>query len=70
MLKGLFFVTKSSDLAFIAARVIGHLRMVFRCAGDLEKHFEESVLLKLPETYQSVLKQSLISEADDMGTHT
>lgn len=42
----------------------------FRCAGDLEKHFEESVLLKLPENYQSVLKQSLISEVDDMGTHT
>ncbi|KAJ0253896.1 DNA replication complex GINS protein SLD5 [Hirschfeldia incana] len=37
-----------------------------RCADDLAKHFEESVLLKLPENYQSVLKQSLISEEDDM----
>uniref|UniRef100_A0A1J3GI08 DNA replication complex GINS protein SLD5 n=1 Tax=Noccaea caerulescens TaxID=107243 RepID=A0A1J3GI08_NOCCA len=37
-----------------------------RCADDLAKHFEESVLLKLPENYQSVLKQSLISETDDM----
>lgn len=39
-----------------------------RCADDLAKHFEETVLLKLPENYQSVLKQSLISEVDDMGT--
>ncbi|KFK32805.1 hypothetical protein AALP_AA6G290400 [Arabis alpina] len=37
-----------------------------RCAGDLEKHFKESVLLKLPDNYQSVLKQSLISEDHDM----
>ncbi|CAH8278959.1 unnamed protein product [Arabidopsis lyrata] len=35
------------------------------CADDLAKHFEETVLLKLPENYQSVLKQSLISEVDD-----
>lgn len=40
-----------------------------RCADDLAKHFEESVLRKLPENYQSVLKQSLISEVDDMGTY-
>lgn len=39
-----------------------------RCADDLAKHLEESVLLKLPENYQSVLKQSVISEGDDMGT--
>ncbi|CAH2044680.1 unnamed protein product [Thlaspi arvense] len=36
------------------------------CADDLAKHFEKCVLSKLPENYQSVLKQSLISEADDM----
>ncbi|KAJ4900772.1 DNA replication protein-related [Raphanus sativus] len=37
-----------------------------RCAADLTKHFEESVLLKLPENYQTVQKQSLISDEDDM----
>lgn len=41
-----------------------------RCAADLTKHFEESVLLKLPENYQTVQKQSLISDEDDMGTPT
>lgn len=30
------------------------------------KHLEESVLLRLPDNYQSVLKQSIISEEDDM----
>ncbi|MED6119675.1 GINS complex subunit [Stylosanthes scabra] len=38
-----------------------------RCIGDLKQHLEESVLSKLPENYQSVEKQSVISEEDDMG---
>ncbi|CAH8299429.1 unnamed protein product [Eruca vesicaria subsp. sativa] len=37
-----------------------------KCVADLAKHFEESVLIKLRESYRSVLKQSLISEEDDM----
>ncbi|XP_027336982.1 DNA replication complex GINS protein SLD5 [Abrus precatorius] len=37
-----------------------------RCTDDLKQHLEESVLSKLPENYQSVLKQSVISEEDDM----
>ncbi|AED95757.1 DNA replication protein-like protein [Arabidopsis thaliana] len=53
-----------------AERRLSEQEKVFatRCADDLAKHFEETVLLKLPENYQSVLKQSLISEVDDMGT--
>ncbi|CAD5334379.1 unnamed protein product [Arabidopsis thaliana] len=51
-----------------AERRLSEQEKVFatRCADDLAKHFEETVLLKLPENYQSVLKQSLISEVDDM----
>ncbi|KAI4344771.1 hypothetical protein L6164_011961 [Bauhinia variegata] len=34
--------------------------------NDLSQHLEESVLSKLPENYQSIQKQSVISEEDDM----
>ncbi|KAL6990094.1 hypothetical protein U1Q18_015842 [Sarracenia purpurea var. burkii] len=37
-----------------------------RCITDLEEHFEKSVLSKLPDRYKSSLKQSVISEDDDM----
>lgn len=33
----------------------------------MQQHLEQSVLSKLPDSYQSVLKQSAISEEDDMG---
>ena len=33
----------------------------------MEEHFEKSVLSKLPDRYKSSLKQSVISEEDDMG---
>ncbi|XP_020225000.1 DNA replication complex GINS protein SLD5 [Cajanus cajan] len=36
------------------------------CIEDLKQHLEESVLSKLPENYQSVLKQSVTSGEDDM----
>ncbi|QCE02268.1 GINS complex subunit 4 [Vigna unguiculata] len=36
------------------------------CTSDLNQHLEETVLSKLPENYQSVLKQSVISEEEDM----
>ncbi|KAM5568707.1 DNA replication complex GINS protein SLD5 [Rosa sericea] len=36
------------------------------CLVDLEKHLEESVLSKLPNNYQSIFKQSMISEENDM----
>lgn len=34
----------------------------------MEKHLEQSVLSRLPNGYQSILKQSIASEEDDMGT--
>lgn len=33
----------------------------------MQQHLEQSVLSKLPDSYQSFLKQSTISEEDDMG---
>lgn len=39
----------------------------YRCAGDITKHLEQSVLSKLPEQYQSHLRQSAASEDNDMG---
>ncbi|KAF7145813.1 hypothetical protein RHSIM_Rhsim04G0240300 [Rhododendron simsii] len=38
-----------------------------RCIEDLEDHFDKSVLSKLPDRYKSSVKQSIISEEDDMG---
>ncbi|KAI8561857.1 hypothetical protein RHMOL_Rhmol04G0374400 [Rhododendron molle] len=38
-----------------------------RCIEDLEDHFDKSVLSKLPDRYKSSVKQSVISEEDDMG---
>ncbi|KAI4369518.1 hypothetical protein MLD38_017951 [Melastoma candidum] len=37
-----------------------------RCAGVIGKHLDDSVLLNLPENYQSALRQSTTSEEDDM----
>ncbi|KAI8555604.1 hypothetical protein RHMOL_Rhmol05G0185700 [Rhododendron molle] len=37
-----------------------------RCIEDLEDHFDKSVLSKLPDRYKSSVKQSVISEEDDM----
>ncbi|KAG2261121.1 hypothetical protein Bca52824_068200 [Brassica carinata] len=55
--KFMFHILKSEE----AESRLSEQEKVFarRCAEDLAKHFEESVLLKLPENYQSVLKQSL-----------
>ncbi|KAH9683878.1 DNA replication complex GINS protein SLD5 [Citrus sinensis] len=36
------------------------------CIDDMEKHLQETVLSKLPDNYQSVRRQSVISEEDDM----
>nr|ACU21110.1 unknown [Glycine max] len=36
------------------------------CENDLEQHLDESVLSKLPKDYKSVLRQSSMSEEDDM----
>lgn len=35
----------------------------------MERHLEESVLSKLPDNYQDIVKQSIISEESDMSMH-
>ncbi|KAK7243347.1 hypothetical protein RIF29_38140 [Crotalaria pallida] len=42
------------------------IQKIEKCTGDLKKHLEENVLSQLPENYQSILRQSVISEEDDM----
>ncbi|WOL16179.1 hypothetical protein Cni_G24961 [Canna indica] len=37
-----------------------------RCREKMEKHLEQSVLARLPHGYQSIMKQSISSEEDDM----
>ncbi|KAJ6891426.1 hypothetical protein NC651_024811 [Populus alba x Populus x berolinensis] len=39
-----------------------------RCTDDLGRHLDDTVLAKLPNNYQSTLKQSITSEEDDVGT--
>ncbi|CAA2976007.1 DNA replication complex GINS protein SLD5-like [Olea europaea var. sylvestris] len=41
-------------------------KFAVRCIGDLTQHLEQSVLSKLPDQYQSHMKQSGASEDDDM----
>ncbi|XP_022866270.1 DNA replication complex GINS protein SLD5-like [Olea europaea var. sylvestris] len=41
-------------------------KFAVRSVGDLTQHLEQSVLTKLPDQYQSHLKQSGASEDDDM----
>lgn len=43
------------------------LTFKYRCAGDLKHHLEQSALSKLPDQYQSHLRQSAASEDDDMS---
>ncbi|KAG6476190.1 hypothetical protein ZIOFF_065426 [Zingiber officinale] len=38
-----------------------------RCIDIMEKHLNQSVLERLPYGYQSILKQSISSDEDDMG---
>ena len=42
----------------------------YRCTDDLGSHLDETVLAKLPDNYRSILKQSITSEEDDMGTRS
>nr|GMC64635.1 DNA replication complex GINS protein SLD5-like [Ipomoea batatas] len=39
----------------------------YQCDEDVQTHFEQSVLSKLPPGFKSHLKQSSLSEEDDMG---
>ncbi|KAJ6899611.1 hypothetical protein NC652_025920 [Populus alba x Populus x berolinensis] len=39
---------------------------ILQCTDDLGRHLDDTVLAKLPDNYQSTLKQSITSEEDDM----
>ncbi|KAL1330704.1 DNA replication complex GINS protein SLD5 isoform X1 [Arachis ipaensis] len=62
--KYMFHIRKSDELWNRLSK--GEKDFASRCIDDLKQHLEESVLSKLPENYQSVEKQSVISEEDDM----
>ncbi|XP_057744297.1 DNA replication complex GINS protein SLD5 isoform X2 [Arachis stenosperma] len=62
--KYMFHIRKSDELWNRLSK--GEKDFASRCIDDLKHHLEESVLSKLPENYQSVEKQSVISEEDDM----
>ncbi len=36
----------------------------------MERHLEDSVLSKLPDNYRDIVKQSIISEENDMSTQS
>lgn len=62
--KYMFYIWKNESLW---SRLSDPEKMfVQRCIDDMEKHLEETVLSKLPDNYQSVRRQSVISEDDDM----
>ncbi|KAH9766222.1 DNA replication complex GINS protein SLD5 [Citrus sinensis] len=62
--KYMFYIWKNESLW---SRLSDPEKMfVQRCIDDMEKHLEETVLSKLPDNYQSVRRQSVISEEDDM----
>lgn len=62
--KFMFYIWKNESLR---SRLSDPEKMfVQRCIDDMENHLEETVLSKLPDNYQSVRRQSVISEEDDM----
>ncbi|GAY35683.1 hypothetical protein CUMW_017770 [Citrus unshiu] len=62
--KYMFYIWKNESLW---SRLSDPEKMfVQRCIDDMEKHVQETVLSKLPDNYQSVRRQSVISEDDDM----
>lgn len=62
--KYMFYIWKNESLW---SRLSDPEKMfVQRCIDDMEKHVQETVLSKLPDNYQSVRRQSVISEEDDM----
>ncbi|KAG6582622.1 DNA replication complex GINS protein SLD5, partial [Cucurbita argyrosperma subsp. argyrosperma] len=62
--KYMLYILKSDELF----RRLSEEEITFtdRCSHDMKKHFDESVLSKLPNNYQDILRQSIISEEDDM----
>ncbi|KAK2990221.1 hypothetical protein RJ640_014673 [Escallonia rubra] len=64
--KYMFQIQRSADLWNRLSRK--EQNFAKRCAEDMEKHLEQSVLSKLPDRYKSHLRQSITSEEDDMET--
>ncbi|KAA8531211.1 hypothetical protein F0562_005875 [Nyssa sinensis] len=62
--KHMFHVQKTTELWNRLSRQ--EQKFAKRSVEDIEQHFEQSVLSKLPDRYKSHLKQSIISEEDDM----
>ncbi|KAK2990218.1 hypothetical protein RJ640_014670 [Escallonia rubra] len=65
--KYMFQIQRSADLWNRLSRK--EQNFAKRCAEDMEKHLEQSVLSKLPDRYKSHLRQSITSEEDDMAKH-
>ncbi|PWA34748.1 DNA replication protein [Artemisia annua] len=63
--KFMFHIQKTADLWARLSKQ--EQKFARRSIEDMKQHFEQSVLSKLPERYNSHLKQSVISEEDDMG---
>ncbi|KAD6119816.1 hypothetical protein E3N88_11087 [Mikania micrantha] len=62
--KFMFHIQKASDLWSRLSRQ--EQKFAKRSIEDMKQHLERSVLSKLPDQYNSHLKQSVISEEDDM----
>ncbi|XP_031737760.1 DNA replication complex GINS protein SLD5 isoform X2 [Cucumis sativus] len=62
--KYMLYILKSDELFGRLSRE--EITFTDRCRHDMKKHFDESVLSKLPNNYQDILKQSITSEEDDM----
>ncbi|KAJ0633016.1 putative GINS complex subunit Sld5, GINS subunit, domain A protein [Helianthus annuus] len=63
--KFMFHIQKTEDLWARLSRQ--EQKFAKQSIADLKTHLEQSVLSKLPDRYQSHLKQSVISEEADMG---
>ncbi|PWA47568.1 DNA replication protein [Artemisia annua] len=62
--KFMFHIQKTADLWARLSKQ--EQKFARRSIEDMKQHFEQSVLSKLPERYNSHSKQSVISEEDDM----
>ncbi|CAK9319083.1 unnamed protein product [Citrullus colocynthis] len=62
--KYMLYILKSDELFSRLSKE--EITFTDRCRHDMKKHFDESVLSKLPNNYQDILRQSITSEEDDM----
>lgn len=62
------FIKQSVFVMFLGKVIF--VWVFLRCYGHLKTHLEDSILSRLPENYQSELKQSIISEESDMSKYS